>query len=291
MPPNRRLHRLQGVAQGMFMVGHGEQVEPANPGFANVRLLHPVAKGEAVAAAEFVIHTRADDDSSLRHAEDAGEGINQLQGLGIERNGMDDGAVVYGCALGSEQEGGTFTQRTTDVAAVLAQQEGGLLLGVGIARVPDAVADIEEGVAAKLVGPRFGEHVNAAKAELVVFGREGILVDSGMVCYRDPRCSPSPGLACRGGRLLQTLASWQRHRERLINAPLGHVREPPARARQATGFRLSLLEGWRIDATIGAFSRQRCDVSGLKRHSFADELGHRRPFRSADHGSCSDTGL
>src|ERR1019366_51115 len=71
-----------------------------------------------------------------------------------------------------------LTQRSTDRAAIFLQQKRRLLLRVGIPRIEDVVAEVEEGLAMQLIRAGLGEDLDAAVAQLGELGRERILVDA-----------------------------------------------------------------------------------------------------------------
>src|SRR5205823_2995922 len=68
--------------------------------------------------------------------------------------------------------------RAAQVAAEIAIGEIRLVVGEWIARIENAVAIVEIQGAAEAVGAGAGENLDAAEAQPVVFGGEGILVDA-----------------------------------------------------------------------------------------------------------------
>jgi hypothetical protein len=91
---------------------------------------------------------------------------------------IDDRAVIDLAPLEIQKEGGPLTERPAHRAAVLFQEEWRLFLRVGIPRVEDVIAEIEESLAVQLIRARFGEDLDAAITQLAELGRERVLIDA-----------------------------------------------------------------------------------------------------------------
>ena len=93
---------------------------------------------------------------------------------------VDDISVVDIAILNIQKEGRLLAERAAERAAEVPLQKRRFLRGVGIARIPDGVAEIGEDVAVQFVGARLGQDLDAPVAQLVVFGRKRILVDANL---------------------------------------------------------------------------------------------------------------
>src|SRR5579859_472484 len=173
----RRLAGLHVLVIVLRVIPARDQVEAADAGILDIHVRIPVAEGKRVVRRELIIHARAHADTTLWHAENIRERIADERS-GIERNGIDDGAVIHRVAADVQKKRRTLVDGPAQVAAILLKHERGFLRGVRIARVPDIVGEIVEARTVKLVRARLGENLDAAVAELVVFGRERILVDA-----------------------------------------------------------------------------------------------------------------
>jgi len=103
--------------------------------------------------------------------------IDDRERYGIQNGAVDNCSVVDGVPLDIERERGSLAQRSAHIAAVLLQQERRLLSGVRIPRIPEVVAEVVEGRPTEPVAAGLGEDLDAAGAERVVLGREGVGVD------------------------------------------------------------------------------------------------------------------
>src|SRR6202040_1231974 len=152
----------------------------ADAGVADVSAHKTVAHDERVRFIELIVDARIDPQPALRRAEDVCKGIDDNQGPRIERDCIDDGPVVDCFSFEVQKERGPLLDWTTKVPTQFIQQEWRLLLRIGIARVPEAIGEVVGAGATKLVRAGLSEDLDAAKAELVVLRREGILVDSNL---------------------------------------------------------------------------------------------------------------
>ncbi len=71
-----------------------------------------------------------------------------------------------------------LAERAADVGGDHPVGEIRLVGGDGVAGIEDTVAVVEPDAAANLIGARLGEDLDAAEAEFVVLGGEGILIDA-----------------------------------------------------------------------------------------------------------------
>src|ERR1019366_894462 len=100
------------------------------------------------------------------------------QGGRVHPDGVDERVIVDLAAVESEEEAGALAERAAEVGGVHAAGKIRLVGGDGIAGVKNAFAVVEAQAAANLVASRLGEDFDAAEAELVVFGGEGVLIDA-----------------------------------------------------------------------------------------------------------------
>src|SRR5579864_3633335 len=77
-----------------------------------------------------------------------------------------------------QEERGAPVQRTAPTGSVFLQQKRRLLLRIRVPRIPEVISEIKVGCAMKFVGAWFGEDLDAAIAQLVVFRGKGILIDA-----------------------------------------------------------------------------------------------------------------
>ena len=135
---------LRRVAGALGVSSARDQVEAAYAGVLDVGAREVVARGQRVVGGELIIHPRREDYAALRNAQHAGERIDDGERLRVDRDAVDDGAVVDGMALDVEGERRALVDGAAQHAAVLLQQKGRLALRVGVARVPEIVAEVEE---------------------------------------------------------------------------------------------------------------------------------------------------
>ena len=100
------------------------------------------------------------------------------EGVGVDEDGVDQGVIGDLAAVEIQEVAGALAERSADVGGEHAARKIGLVGGDGVARVESALAVVETQAAADLVAAGLGEDFDAAEAEPVVFGGEGILVDA-----------------------------------------------------------------------------------------------------------------
>jgi hypothetical protein len=131
-----------------------------------------------MARAELIIEAWVDDYAPLRSPVDIGEWVDDGQHNRVERAAVDDGAVVNGMSLDIQEKRGAPVQWTAPTGSVFLQQKRRLLLRIRVPRIPEVIGEIKVGGAMKFIGTRFGEDLDPAITEFVVFRGERVLIDS-----------------------------------------------------------------------------------------------------------------
>ena len=150
-------YRLIGV---LVVVTERKQIEAADARSLDVGARKRVAKNQRVGGVQLVIHARAHSRVALRDFEDAEKGLSR-EILRIQRDGVDDGAVIHRVALRVEVERGSFVDGTAGFAFQLIEQQRGFLGGKRIARVPDVVRVVVMQLAVESIRPGLGEDLGS----------------------------------------------------------------------------------------------------------------------------------
>ena len=141
-------------------------------------MVETVAKYQRVLLIELIVDAWVNSDTTLRRHRSGGKRIDHSQRLWIECNCIDDETVVDCIPPHVQKEGSSFDDRPTYTSTKLVQREWRFQLSKRVARVPELVGKVVGDGAAELAGTRFGKDLNAAKSQLVVLRREGVLINS-----------------------------------------------------------------------------------------------------------------
>ena len=109
-PQHRGVRDLDGVVLVESVVAARRQVEAADALVLHVVARESVADYQSIVLAQLIIHARADAQAPLRSQQHAGIGSDRVR-LRIERNRVDDRAVVDFAPLGIEDERGALAER------------------------------------------------------------------------------------------------------------------------------------------------------------------------------------
>src|SRR5262249_35527347 len=150
----RDLDRLIGIAG---MIAARIQVEAADAGVADVAARETVAGYQTDPLTQLIIDARGDADAPLRRARCGRKGIDDIKRVRIERDRIDDGAVVDRIPPGVDKEGGPRADRAAQAAPGFIQQEGRLLLRIRVARIPELVRKVVVEGTPKLVRSRLSK--------------------------------------------------------------------------------------------------------------------------------------
>src|SRR5258707_5266450 len=115
------------------------QIESADASALNISASKTIANGQSVLGVELIVDARIDSESALLRPKNVGEWIDNRECLWVERDCVDDRAVVNLVTSNIKKERGTFAERTAYAAAIFLQEERCLLLRVRIARVPELI--------------------------------------------------------------------------------------------------------------------------------------------------------
>ena len=168
------LHRLD-VVPGMVAARH--HVETADAGIMDISAGGSESRRQSVVGTQRVIHARADLGEALRRGDHGAEGTRG-QSLRIECDAVRNRTVVHHVVLCVHREGCPFAERPTAAAFEFVQQKRGLFGGVRIARIPNLGPEIIVDGRVVLVAARLGEDLDPPISQLVVLGRERVLVDA-----------------------------------------------------------------------------------------------------------------
>src|SRR5438105_2684446 len=119
------------------------QIESTDASTLNISASKTIANRQSVFGAELIVDARIDSEPTLPRPKHIREGIDNRKCLWIERDCIDDRAVVDLIAPHIEKERCTFVNSTTHAAAIFLQEERCLLLRVRIARVPKLIGKVE----------------------------------------------------------------------------------------------------------------------------------------------------
>src|SRR5882724_2966332 len=154
------------------------QIESPDARALNISASKTIANGQSVLGAELIVDSRVDSETALSRPKHISEGIDDRQCLWIERDCVDDRAVVDLIAPHIEKERGAFVNSAAHTAAIFLQKKRRFLKRVRVARVPKLISEVEVDRALELICSGLRENLDSAKTELVVFRSERILVDA-----------------------------------------------------------------------------------------------------------------
>src|SRR5712691_8832197 len=119
------------------------QIESADAGALNISASKTVPHSQRVFSVELIVDAWVDSETPLPCSKYISEWIDNRECLWIERDCVDDRAVVDLIAPHIEKERSTFAERATQAAAVFLQKERCFLPRVGIASVPELIGKVE----------------------------------------------------------------------------------------------------------------------------------------------------
>ena len=135
-----------------------------------------IATNESIFVAQSVVDPAAEVVAGLG-GDDTFLNAERLQGR-VEDSGVDDGIFFDVAAFHVEAERGAFIDGPTEATAEEAGLVGGFVGGKRVARVERLVREVEECVAAELVGTGLREDLDAAEADAIELGGVGVLIDA-----------------------------------------------------------------------------------------------------------------
>src|SRR5262245_204147 len=109
------------------------KIEAAQPGVADVAMQVYVTQGQRISVIKLIIHSRVDRNTALRRLWRVGERVNYTKILLVERDRIDDGAVVNLVPPDVQKEGRSFVERAAQIPAVFLEQERRFLLRIRVA--------------------------------------------------------------------------------------------------------------------------------------------------------------
>src|SRR5215213_63306 len=141
-----------------------------------------------------IIETRIKRRKAARHAEREIERLN-IERI-VEHSRRDDGVLHFAEMLQIQEIRQSFGKyRTAQVAAVLPVSVGTALAGERIAGVQALAAEIREKAAAQFIRSRFGQNIDARRAEPVALRAERVLADANFTNRLFRRQLPAAGKA------------------------------------------------------------------------------------------------
>ena len=164
---NGSFRDLNGVLFHPGIDAAGEKREIADPGSLVRGIQKSIAANDGVVRINRVVDAGVDVKAAMRRHH--GLTIRRDVQVIVENSRVDYRVIVHFAAFDIEKEGTLLAQRATDVPAVLPLLETRFIRCERIARVEDTIAKAERSRAVKLIGAGFGEDLDAAEAEPVVF--------------------------------------------------------------------------------------------------------------------------
>ena len=109
---------LRVVLGVLHVVSAIHQIESADAAVANAGAQETIAERHRVIGIDLIVDTRAEGNPPLRRSRHTGEGIHNGKRLGIERDAVDDRAVVDRVPLHIKKERAALVDRPAQIAAV-----------------------------------------------------------------------------------------------------------------------------------------------------------------------------
>src|SRR5580704_3064941 len=176
---HRRFDQLYRVIRVQSVIAGRQKTQIAHALVVQIVPRVAVAHGQRVVLAELIIDARADAKTVLRSDEDAVVRRDQ-KAARIYIETVDDVSVINVAILNIQEEGCFLAQRPAERPAEVSLRERRFRRGVGVAGIPNGIAEVGIDVSVQLVGARFREDFDAPIPELVVFGRERVLIDANL---------------------------------------------------------------------------------------------------------------
>src|SRR5207244_4389788 len=133
---------LEGVALCLVVEAGRYQVERTDARVLDVYGLKNVAQRKCVAGRQLIIDSRADGDPSLWNRKDLSKRIDDGKRIGIKRRSVDDRTIIDRRGIGRDEERCSGAERPFQTAPVFVKPKWRFLGGIGVSRIPEAVAEI-----------------------------------------------------------------------------------------------------------------------------------------------------
>jgi hypothetical protein len=154
------------------------QIEAPHSGMLDIRVRKGIADRKSVDWCQLVINARAHSNPALRNPEHLRIRINDRERIRVQSCPVDDRAIVNGGAIDGKKKRRNPAQRTLQAAAIFLQQERRFLRCVRIPGIPDIIAEVVVAGTVEFIRARLGENLDSSQAQLVILGRNRVLVDS-----------------------------------------------------------------------------------------------------------------